>query len=93
MVGGELAPVNGERNAPWTNLDLRLTRRFGFQGGRIEALFEVFNVLNTGAFRVGHADQQEVFENDGLTANPEFGLASALVGAPRQAQLGLRIVF
>ncbi len=93
VVDGALAPMNGERNAPWTNLDLRLTRRFRLDGAQVEALFEVFNVLNTGAFRVGHADQQEVFEHDGVTANPEFGLASLLVGAPRQAQLGLRVVF
>ena len=93
VVDGALAPVNGERNAPWTNLDLRLTQRFQLGGTRVEGLFEVFNLLNTGAFRVGHADQQEVFEHDGLTPNPEFGLASVLVGAPRQAQLGLRIVF
>ncbi|MCY4658545.1 MAG: hypothetical protein OXF93_01845, partial [Acidobacteria bacterium] len=93
VVGGELAPVNGERTAPWTNLDLRLTRRFRVDGAQVEALFEVFNVLDTGAFRVGHTDQQEVFEKDGVTPNPEFGLASALVGASRQAQLGLRVVF
>ena len=93
VVDGALAPVNGERNAPWTNLDLRLTRRFQIGGTRVEALFEVFNLLNTGAFRVGHADQQEVFEHDGVTPNPEFGLASVLVGASRQAQLGLRVAF
>ncbi len=93
VVDGELAPVNGERNAPWTNLDVRLTRRFHLDGAQVEALFEVFNVLNTGAFRVGHADQQEVFGNDGVTPNPEFGLAGGLVGAPRQAQIGLRLVF
>ena len=93
VVRGELAPANGERNAPWTHLDLRLTRRFRLGGAQVEALFEVFNLLNTGAFRVGHADQQEVYGIDGVTANPEFGLASVLVGAPRQAQLGLRILF
>ena len=93
VVGGELVPLNGERNAPWTNLDLRLTRRFRLGGAQVEALFEVFNLLNTGAFRVGHADQQEVFANDGVTPNPEFGLAGVIVGAPRQAQLGLRITF
>ena len=65
VVDGELASANGERNAPWTNLDLRLTRRFQLGGARVEALFEVFNLLNTGAFRVGHTDQQEVFQNDG----------------------------
>ena len=93
VVGGELAPVNGERNAAWTNLDLRLTRRFRLGGAEVEALFEVFNLVNTGAFRVGHADQQEVYRDDGVTANPEFGLAGVLVGAPRQAQLGLRVLF
>ena len=76
-----------------TNNDLRVTRRFQISGTRVEALFEVFNLLNTGAFRVGHADQQEVFEHDGVTPNPEFGLASVLVGTPRQAQLGLRVAF
>ena len=93
VVGGRLTAVNGERNAPWTNLDLRLTRRFRAGGAELEALFEVFNLLNTGAFRVGHADQQEVYGTDGVTPNPEFGLASVLVGAPRQAQLGLRVIF
>ena len=93
VVGGALVPVNGERNEPWTNLDLRLTKRFGLGPARIEALFEVFNVLNGAAFRVGNADQREVFLDDGATPNPEFGLAGALAGAQRQAQLGVRIVF
>ena len=34
-------------------------------------------------------DRQLPFESE----VPEFGLASVLVGAPRQAQLGLRIAF
>ena len=93
VVGGALVPVNGERNEPWTNLDLRVTKSFGLGPARIEALFEVFNVLDAAAFRVGRSDQQEVFLDDGVTPNPEFGLASALVGAQRQAQLGVRIVF
>ena len=93
VVDGRLAPVNGERNAPWTNLDLRLTRRFRLGGAQVEALLEVFNLLGASVFRVGHADQQEVFQSDGVTPNPEFGLAGLLVGAPRQAQLGLRVAF
>ena len=49
---------------------------------------------DTGAaFRVGDVDQQEVFLDDGVTPNPEFGLAGAVVGARRQAQLALRILF
>ena len=93
VVDGRLAPANGERNAPWTNLDLRLTRRFRLGGARVEALLEVFNLLGASAFRVGHADQQEVFLSDGVTPNPEFGLAGVLAGASRQAQLGLRVAF
>ena len=93
VVGGQLVPVNGERNRPWTTLDLRVTKRLPLGRAQVEALFEIFNLLNTAAFRVGDADQQEVFLVDGVTPNPEFGLASALVGGQRQAQLGLRVVF
>ena len=93
VVAGALVPLNGERNETWTNLDLRITKRFGLGPARAEALFEVFNVLNGAAFRVGDVDQQEVFLDDGVTPNPEFGLAGALVGAQRQAQLALRILF
>jgi len=93
VVGGALVPLNGERNETWTNLDLRITKRFGLGPARAEALFEVFNVLNGAAFRVGDVDQQEVFLDDGVTPNPEFGLAGALVGAQLQAQLALRILF
>jgi len=93
VVAGALVPVNEERNRPWTTLDLRVTKRLHVGRSEVEALFEIFNLLNTAAFRVGDADQQEVLLDDGVTPNPEFGLASALVGAQRQAQLGLRIVF
>ena len=93
VVAGALVPVNGERNRPWTTLDLRVTKRLHVGRSEVEALFEIFNLLNTAAFRVDDADQQEVFLDDGVTPNPEFGLASALVGAQRQAQLGLRVVF
>ena len=92
VVGGELAPVNAERNDAWTNLDLRITKRFALGGAQLEALFEVFNVLNTATFRVSGSDQQEPVLDDGAP-NPEFGLGSARVGTQRQAQLGLRIVF
>ena len=93
VVAGALVPPNGERNDPWTNLDLRVTKRFDLGPGRLEGLFEVFNVLNAAAFRVASADQQEVLLDDGVTPNHEFGLASSIVGAQRQVQLGLRIVF
>ena len=92
VIGGELAPVNGERNKTWTNLDLRITKRFGIAGAQLEALFEVFNVLGAATFRVSGADQQEPTLTDG-SPNPEFGLGAAQVGAQRQAQLGLRIIF
>ena len=92
VVGGDLAPVNGERNDAWTNLDLRITKRFQVAGAQLEALFEVFNVLNAKTFRVSGSDQQEPTLDDG-SPNPEFGLGAARVGAQRQAQLGLRVIF
>ena len=92
VAGGELAPVNGERNDARTNLDLRITKRFQFGGAQLEALFEVFNVFNTATFRVSGSDQQEPALDDGAP-NPEFGLGAARVGTQRQAQFGLRIIF
>ena len=92
VLGGELAPVNGERNDAWTNLDLRITKRFEFGGAQLEALFEVFNVMNAATFRVSGSDQQEPALDDGAP-NPEFGLGAARVGTQRQAQLGLRVIF
>ena len=93
VVNGVLVPVRGERNAFRANLDLRLTRRFLVGGVEIEALLEVFDVFDRNTFAVDDANQQERFLEDGVTPNPEFGLASALVGAQREAQLGLRFVF
>ena len=92
VTGGELVPINGERNDAWTNLDLRITKRFAVAGAQLEALFEVFNVMNARTFRVSGSDQQEPTLDDGAP-NPEFGLGAARVGAQRQAQLGLRIIF
>ena len=92
VVGGELVPVNGERNEAWTNLDLRVTKRFEVGGAQLEALFEVFNVMNAATFRVSGSDQQEPHLSEG-GPNPEFGLGAARVGAQRQAQLGLRVIF
>ena len=92
VIGGELAPVNGERNEAWTNLDLRITKRFEVGGAQLEALFEVFNVMNAATFRVSGSDQREPTLSDG-GPNPEFGLGAARVGAQRQAQLGLRVIF
>ena len=48
---------------------------------------------NTATFRVSGPDQQEPVLDDGGAPNPEFGLGAARVGAQRQAQLGLRVVF
>jgi outer membrane receptor protein involved in Fe transport len=92
VVGGALVPVNGERNGAWTNLDLRITKRFAVAGAQLEALFEVFNVFNAATFRVSGSDQQEP-HLEGGGSNPEFGLGAARVGAQGQAQLGLRVVF
>ena len=87
-VAGELAPVNGERNDAWTNFDFRLTKRFDLGGAQLEALFEVFNVLSTAAFRVSGSDQQEPVLDDGGTPNPEFGLGCPARSADRLLSAG-----
>ena len=93
VVAGRLAPSNGERNEMLRNVDLRLTKRIAAGDATVEAMFEVFNVFNTGTFRVGNFDQQEVTLADGVTTNPEFGLGSALVKPQRQMQLGFRFLW
>ena len=93
IIGGEVAEINGERSDAWTNLDLRITKGLDLGPARIEALFEVFNLLNAASFRVSGADQQEPRLSDGVTRNPEYGLGASLVGNQRQAQLGLRLAF
>ena len=93
VVDGALVPVNGERNEARMNFDFRLTRRFRFGEVEVEALFEVFNVLNRNTFAVDDGNRRYYYLDDGVTRNPEFGLGGDLVGAQRQAQLGLRFVF
>ena len=93
VMNGQLVAINGERNDAWTNLDLRITKRFDLGPAQLEALFEVFNVMNAATFRVSGSNQQEPVLEDLATPNPEYGLGSSLVGNQRQAQLGLRIVF
>lgn len=93
VVNGVLAPINGERNDAWRNLDLRVTKRIAMGATELEAMFEVFNVFDAATFRVGNFDQQEVTLPDTAAANPEFGLGSSLVGAQRQMQIGFRFLW
>ncbi len=64
--------------------DLRATRPFETGVGRLEAIFEVFNITNADNFR-DPASGSLLFNFDGTVRN---GL-----GDPRQAQLGVRYVF
>ena len=63
---------------------LRATRPFETGAGRLEAIFEVFNITNADNFR-DPASGSLLFNFDGTVRN---GL-----GDPRQAQLGVRYVF
>ena len=72
------------RDNAFVSWDLRLSRPFAVAGGRAEAIFEVFNVLNRDNFRDPSA-VAPLFNFDG-TIRSGFG-------DPRQAQAGLRYLF
>jgi hypothetical protein len=72
-------------------LDLRVSRRFVVSsGGRIEGIFEVFNVLN----RTNFTDVNNVFGAGSYPDNPlpTFGQFTQ-AGPPRQAQVAVRVSF
>jgi hypothetical protein len=72
-------------------LDVRVTRRFALPHGvRLEALFEIFNLLN----RTNFSDVNNVFGTSAYPAGPlpTFGQFTQ-AGPARQAQLAARVVF
>lgn len=70
---------NTGRNPTFFNMDIRLTKGFSFENQRLEVLFDVFNLFNNANRRtsLGRLDRSN------------FGLLN-LIGASRQAQLGVR---
>ena len=84
-------PRNAGRLPREATIDLRVSRRFGFIGrSAIEPMFEVFNLLN----RVNYTEVNNVFGAGAFPDDPgpTFGRFQR-AAPPRQAQLGLRIVF
>ncbi|MFL6195484.1 MAG: TonB-dependent receptor domain-containing protein [Thermoanaerobaculia bacterium] len=80
-------PAGVGRNAgegfDYQSLDLRLSRTFSLTGGvSLEALIDVFNVLNRANYQVPN----------NILSSPTFGRPTA-VNDPRQFQLGLRLSF
>ena len=74
----------GRKDNTLSALDLRLSREFAVGNVRVEPIFEVFNLLNSENFRRPEVTSL-VFNFDGTV---QSGL-----GDPRQAQLGLRVIW
>jgi hypothetical protein len=78
---------NSERGFDAATLDVRIGRRFGIRGARLEVSVDAFNVLNRTNL---------LFPNNiigqGATPSPTFGQPTA-AGDPRQVQLGFRVDF
>ncbi len=91
--------VNSARGDDFTQIDLRVSRDFGFSGVGVEVLAEVFNVLNEenparyrGARWTGRNAAGQ------LVTNPNFGKPAAFAGDPLQGeqrviQLGVRFKY
>jgi outer membrane receptor protein involved in Fe transport len=69
---------NTGRGFDYQSLDLRISRRFG----RVEAIVDVFNVLNRANYQLPN----------NIITSPAFGQPTA-VNDPRQVQLGLRVTY
>jgi hypothetical protein len=74
----------GRKDNTLSALDVRLSREFAMGNVRVEPIFEVFNVLNSENFRRPEVTSL-VFNFDGTV---QSGL-----GDPRQAQVGLRVIW
>lgn len=84
-------PRNAGRLPPEATIDLRVSRRFAFVGGStIEPIVEVFNLLN----RVNYTEVNNVFGTGAYPGEPSptFGRFQR-AAPPRQAQIGVRILF
>ncbi|MFQ5793383.1 MAG: hypothetical protein ACE5JI_23170, partial [Acidobacteriota bacterium] len=97
VIDGRLSGRNEFRGPSLKNVDIRLTKFFDLGELRIEGIFEAFNIFNTGNFIVTGATQ-DFYLRDGVTGNPEFGIAGGRAEGPtfgkqRQFQLGIRISY
>ena len=76
------AHVNSRRGKGFSQLDVRIGKTFDFTHLTVEALLDIYNLMN--------AENPNNF--DGNLESDFFGQPQAF-GDPRQAQLGFRIEF
>ena len=83
---GSVVPRNtGRKDNELSAIDLRLSREFGVGGAvKVEPILEVFNLANSKNFRRPEVTNL-IFNFDGTV---QSGL-----GDPRQAQLGVRVIW
>jgi hypothetical protein len=80
---------NSGRLGAFFGVDLRIARRIPIGRTALEAIFEVFNVLNRkNVLEVNNVQ----FADAQLTPNPDFG-SPTVVADPRRIQLGVRATF
>ena len=82
---------NAGRFPTRATVDVRVSRRFDLNGSvNVDAIFEVFNLFN----RTNFVGVQNIFGTGVYPANPlpTFGLYTQ-AGAPRQAQVALKLNF
>ena len=90
-----LGPVTSVACSPFSNVDVRFSKNFVFQGNRIEFIAQLFNIfdrvnLATPTTNIGAG-------NDTVTGRPLFGTSTSLlpnINAPsRQAEFAVRFQF
>jgi hypothetical protein len=80
--GDRVGSYNSQRGSNFFSLDPRISKEFPFaRGGRLEVIFEVFNLTNRSNFGGYY---------NGSVDSPGFGKPVGLLGPPRQAQVGIR---
>lgn len=75
---------NSERAEGYSNVDLRMSKRFGFSKYQLELIADFFNLFNHKNFDPG--------SYVGNSNSPNFGEPTAIL-APRQIQLGVKFNF
>jgi hypothetical protein len=97
IINGHVVGRNSFRQPAFFNLDVRLTKGFGFGDGRnIELIAEAFNVTRAKNLNFG-PDGVSPFGTPAqpvaTAGQPLFAPSTARFGGPRQVQLGMRVVF
>ena len=102
--GAHIATRNSRRQPTVTNIDARISKRFGITHGlQLELIGEVFNLLaqsnqfitstNQSLYTVNYTSSTDKFTT--ITKNPNYGIPTSYNTAvdPRQYQVAAKIVF